>query len=292
MAKRRYSVKTPNFIAWVVSCVGKVKPDLRSVLLDDYELRRIMFTKKWAERAPIEEVMVVLTKLGFPMTLQGMGESAQNNYPTTKIVRRFEEDGSIETIIDTAADKRYFCLTSREVMKMQVLYSQILNGAWFVPNQDYKSFVKVMKQTKGYLFEKNRTDFDYDNMKLVFKIFSNFLLSKQIMDLSEIDYVILFYMAHNDDLPTPTGRIVELFAHKHSKTMVGRSLKKLTSFGHLQRHAKGKLTQYIITHKGWKTIELCLKEFMRDVKFWDIEESKTKTINTDEIQSGKRSIAV
>lgn len=269
-------------IAWVVSCIGKVNPAMRSVLLDNYESRRIINVKKWAESASVEEIMVIMTKLGFPMTLHGLGQNKQGNFPKVKAVRVFNEEGDIDLLVDGAAENLYFCITSREVMKMQVLYSQVLNGSWFVPNKDFKSFVRVMKETSSHLFEKNLVDFDYDNMKLVIKIFSNFLLSKQILDLNDIDYTILFYLACNDDKPIAHERIADLFAHKQTKGFVSRSLKKLIIYDYVQRYGNNhKKITYIINHKGWKAIELALKEFLRDIKFWDLEE-KTKQLHTNE----------
>ncbi len=61
--KRKYNVKTPNFIEWIISCLGQVTPEMRSVLLDDYEIRCVKAGKKWAQKASVEEILVMLIRI-------------------------------------------------------------------------------------------------------------------------------------------------------------------------------------------------------------------------------------
>lgn len=253
--------------------------------MDEYEMRRVHAPKRWAEIAPVEEIMIVLAKLGFDTSIVGKGSKDRNLMPNIKSVRVFNDEGGIDEIIDGASDAKYFCMTSREIMKMQVLYSQILNGSWYVPNKDYKTLVKVMKATRGYLFEKNRVDFDYDNMKTIVNVFFNFYMSKPILDLNDTDNTILFFLAANDDMPQQAARIKEIFEHKRSKKVVSQSMKKLYAYEYMERFGseKAHTAKYTLTHKGWNAIGMSLKEFMRDIKFWDAENIKQKQLDTHEV---------
>lgn len=278
--RRRYSLKSPNFITWVVSCVNRCSFEKKSILLDDFEMRRTKSPKRWAEIAPIEEIFIVLVKLGYDTSMIGMSSQKQGAVPNIKTYHDFNENGDIDIVMDEASESQFFCMTSREVMKMQVLYSQILNGSWYVPNKDFKTFVNVMKSTRGYLFEKNRIDFDYDNMKTIINAVHNFYMAKPILDLNETDNTILFYLALHDDKPQESARIKEIFEHKRSRKIVSNSMKKLFAYEYMERFGseKAHTAKYTLTHKGWGAIGLSLKEFMKDIKFWDAENIKQKQV--------------
>lgn len=278
--RRRYSIKTPNFITWVVSCLNQCSFEKKITVLDEYEMRRVKSPKRWAEIAPMEEIMVVLPKLGFDTAFVGRGSKDRGGVPNIRTFRTFNEDGDIDVVMDEASENQYFCLTSREMMKMQVLYSQLLNGSWYVPNKDFKTLVNVMKSTKGYLFEKNRVDFDYDNMKTIVSIIRNFYLAKPILDLNDNDYTILYFLASNDDVPQQSARIKEIFEHKKSRKVVSQSMKKLFAYEYMERFGseKAHTAKYTLTHKGWGAIGLSLKEFMKDIKFWDAENIKQNQV--------------
>ncbi len=63
--KKKYNIKSEEFIAWVISCIGSAPPNDVLWMLDEHEKVAIQNPLVFARSAPLEEIFVIMNKLGF-----------------------------------------------------------------------------------------------------------------------------------------------------------------------------------------------------------------------------------
>jgi hypothetical protein len=278
-AKRNYGyIKTDHFKTWVVSCIKKTTPEFRKERLDDYEQRRVSL-HTWVNVASMEEIIAIMTKLNYPMMIFGSNLDAKGIFTRRKVKKVFVVEKNINKIIDDAAEDMFFAIAPRELCKMAALYSQILNGAFYVPNRDVKTSMQIIKRGAKGLYGKKVLDEEYDNFNEFIKFVSNFFFSKIDPTLKEIDFAIIFYLAANDDKPMRTEILYEVFGQTQQYHTITRSIIRIKKYGYidffgLKKVRKG--AQYSLTEKGWTFVGQKLKELLKDINFVEIIETHSK----------------
>lgn len=277
--RREYNyVKTDGFKTWVISCLKKTTPDFRKQRLDDYEIKRVNKLLSWVNRAPMEEVIGIMTKLDFPMFVMGSNMENQGVFGRRKVKKQYGKTKNINLIIDDAATDHFFAIAPREIAKGATMYSQILNGAYYIPNKDVKTSMQLLKKVTRSLFDKSKLDEDYDTFRQFIKFISNFYISKNDYSLTDLDIAIIFYLAVNDDKPLSAHIIYDLFTQHCDEQMVKRSLSRIRRYNYAVWYGKGtfKHTQYTLTEKGWSFIDRKIKQLLSGINFLEIVETESK----------------
>jgi hypothetical protein len=260
--RRQYNVKTAALIREVANRIKNTPQNEIDTRLDAYERESIKFPAKWAKSAPIPEIMVILTKIGHPVTFQIMDErNPVKAFELTRASKEYHRRGRLDKLIELSQKHNYFCMTGSQVMKHQDLYSLLVGGITFKVNPNYTLFLKSA-------LNKNPKD-----QKAVDDFILNLLENSEIGNFDFIDWKIIFIVRKYDDTPVNTLLIHERLSYTVEPNVIQRHLTNLTKHGFLQKFGQKKLSSYILTGKAWQAITEAKKEYFKGIRFFDNNES-------------------
>lgn len=261
---RRYRIRTPEMINWVVSCIKLAPHHVKLERLDDYELNAIRQPRSFAKFAPIEEIIVILTRLGYQTALIGFdAQGGMNPKEMAKGAIDWVRNGDTKQLTAYLAKHKFFSLAGKEILRTQALYSQIIHGNIFVINHDFKTFMKI-----GALRLKDAEQ--YANQRAVDEVIANTFLKNPVDDLTRIELAILFLLRKYDTLPLTLKNIKELLKHTQPIEFLFPIVSKLHQHGYLNKFGKGHKTSYMLSPKGWLAKEQARKEYFHGVRFSDL----------------------
>lgn len=256
---RKYNVKNDNFVRYVTSCLKSVSHEEASWRLDSYELYAIRNTSKWARNSPLEEVLTIMTKLGFPMFINGYdANSPHKAFTMMKWRQKFSRDKDVNGLLEEIAKHKYFCYGGRDLIKAQGLYSQLINGAIYVPNHDFKSFLKHGLSAEGFA--------DLKNVDIVL---GALCVNNGYMELTIPDLAIMYLCKRYDDLPLSGNSLYGILEFKFDHDLIQRHIAKLTKFQYLTKHGMKKDSSYSLSDKGMLILNKARKAFFQDAQFWN-----------------------
>lgn len=270
--RRKYHVKSEKMIQHIVSCIKKLPKDEIKARLNDYEVAALSNLSKWARTAPIAEILVVVTKLGFPITIQMSDDrNPLQAYELHKATKELVRRNQFDKLIEIARTHNYFCLCGSQIMKEQGLYSLLVNGTIYKPNPETKHLLRAA----AYNDERNQKSID--------AFIDNVLKTGETGDLNFIDFRILWFIRRNDDFSVQTLTIHDHLAYMAQPNVIQSHLSKLTKHGYIQKFGIKKASSYILTPKAWQTLIKTKKEYFSEIRFFEkghsIEILKENKIN-------------
>lgn len=258
---RKYNIKDDNFVRYVVSCLKSVAHEDVAWRLDEYERAAIKDKAKWVRNADLDEIIVIMTKLGFPMFLTGLDASVpQKPFPIKAWKRKFVKERDVNGLLSEMAQHKFFVLGGRDAMKAQGLFSQLVNGSLYVPNNDFKNFLKHGMNAEGY-----------SDLKNVDIAFGAMALQNGYGDLDVTDLAILYLCKRYDDMPLAGKAVYEIMEYKRDRDVIQRHIGKLVKYGYLYRHGVKQDAMYSLTEKGMLILNKARKAFFENCQFWNQE---------------------
>jgi hypothetical protein len=258
--------------AMIIEIANRIKSTPKSdidVRLDDYEREMIKFPSKWAKEAPIPELMVILTKMGHPISFSMNDErNPTHAFEVVKASKEFHRRGQLDKLIELIKKHNYFCLTGAQIMKQQDLYSLLVGGTIFKVNPNSKTLLK------------SAANKDSRNQKSVHEFLENVYHYSEIGEFDFIDWKIIFMVCRFDNAPVGTLSIHDRLSYTVEPNVIQRHLTRLTKKGFLQKYGLKKMSSYILTGKAWQAITEAKKLFFKDVRFY--ESSGSKEINNEQ----------
>lgn len=260
--RRKYRAKNPAMLKNIVSCIKKVPESEKNYFLDDYEREIIKEPGRWAKESPLEEILVIMSKLAIPFTLQMMDDRLPlKAFEIHKATKEFYRRGNLKKLQEAFQKHNYFCLTGREIMKDQSLCSLLVGGSIFKASPDSKFLLKSAIRK------------DIKNQKAVDDFIENLYFGSEIGELNMTDWKILFFVRRYDDLPVGTLAIHERLSYTVEPNLIQRHLAKLTKRGYLDKWGIKKTMMYALTGKGWATITEAKRKYFEGIRFFDQNES-------------------
>lgn len=256
---RKYNIKNDNFVRYVVSSLKSVLQEDIAWRLDDHQKYAIRMATKWARNAPLEEIMYVMSALGYPMFLTGFAADMPHKaFTMMKWRQTFVKNKDINGLLNEIAKHKFFVLAGRDVIKAQGLYSQLVNGNLFVPNHDFKHFLKHGINAEGF-----------SDLKNVDVVLGSVCLQNGFGDLGITDLAILYLCKRYDDLPLSGNAIYEIMEYKRDHDIIQRHLSRLTKSQYLTKHGVKKDSAYSLSEKGMLILNKARKAFFQDAQFWN-----------------------
>lgn len=259
--RRKYNVKDEKMIRHIVECIKSVPKHEIQWRLDDYERNSIRNPLRWAKTASMDELMIVVTKLGFQSTWQMVDErNPMQAYELLRNTKELNDRKKFSEIIELAKNHRYFCLTGREFLKWQSYFSLYAGSTVFKMNGDSARMLKSALSN------------NIRNQKSIDNFIYNVLETIEVGDLDLTDLRILFYVRLNDDAPVNTFALYEKF-YTLSPHILNRHLAKLYKYQYLERFGVKKASSYALTQKAWQALMNAKKQYFNGIRLWDLNES-------------------
>lgn len=256
--RRKYRIKSDAFVNKIVECIKKTPQSEINLRLDEYEREAIRQPSRWAKASPIPEIMVIVTKLGFPMTLQMMDErNPLKAYELHKASKEYFRRGNFDKLSEAFHKHNYFCLCGSQIMKEQSLYALLVGGVMFKGSPDSKFLLK------------SAINKDIRNQKSVDDFLENVYQNSQVGEFDFTDWKIIWMIRKFDNAPVGTLSIHERLGYTEEPETIQRHLTRLVKRGYLQKFGLKKMSSYILTPKSWQAITEAKKRFFKDVRFFD-----------------------
>lgn len=282
--KRKYKIRSENFISHIIACVKSVPENEIRLRLDEYEQQAIRNPKQWATTASMEEVMVITTKLGFQSTYQMVDErNPLRTAELLKATRRLYQRKNFDELLELIKKHKYFVFTGDRIMKVQSFVTLVGDGVMYKPSPDSSRLLKSARHN------------DVRNQKNVDDFVVNVFRTKRILGLNALDIYILFLIRKFDDLPVATELLYDELKNQFTNVQIHKHLTKLYQYGYLHKWGLKKASMYGLNIKGWQVLIEIKKEYFRGIRFWESNEAKQAYqpyqildhVETDETSNGK-----
>lgn len=256
---RKYNIKNDSMVRYIVSALKSVSHEDFGWKLDEYERYAVRNMAKWARNAPLEEIMVIMSKLSIPFFLTGYDAKYPHKaFTMMKWRQDYARTKDVNGLLKQISEHKFFCLVGRDVLRSQALYSQLINSALYVPNSDFKQFLKHGMNAEGY-----------SDVKNVDIVLGAICLQAGYQDLSVTDLAILYLCKRYDDLPLSGESIYQIMEYRREHDVIQRHLAKLTKFQYLTKHGMKKDSSYSLSEKGMLILNKARKAFFQDAQFWN-----------------------
>lgn len=271
--KRVYRVKSDAMINKIVSVVNGIPENEKMEFLDDYERDSIKHVSRWAKEASIPEILVILTKLNIPVTIQFVdNRNPFKSFELHKASKEFFRRGDLTKLKEAFQKHNYFCITGAEIMREQSFYSMLVGGTIFRQNPASKYVLKsAMKK-------------DIKNQKVLDDFLESVYAYSEIGDLDNTDWKILYFIRKHENLPVGTLAIHDRVGMTVDAGIIQRHLIKLHRKGLVQKWGVKKNSTYALDSRGWMALTEAKKKFFSELRFFD--EHGATPINQIEQQNG------
>lgn len=266
-----YRIDDPFFVEFVYHCIATAKRE--QLIRVPFDLDKFTKTpsaiKAFAEKASLEQRLVMLSRLGVEWKLWLAPMAEMNKQVIIETLQNYKEEARLESVNKMIGDK-HFVFGDRDVMTILGMMAQNCHSETYRINRDYSLLAEQVVEGETKLSNVESVKSLLEDHKLLLRFSLNVLLSQDYIDgqtsFDAEDIMVLQFLLLHKNTFVEQNKIIDKF-NKYKKNTITRVLYKLFKSHHIdkfpgkQRYCIANLGVQVLTNLMARVVNRTMNEY-------------------------------